>query len=55
MGRGCSTYGNKRNAYRLLVGKIALEGTRRRGWMMIRWILERYDGMDWIGLAQDSE
>jgi hypothetical protein len=51
---GCSKHGDKRNAYRSLVGKPevkgALEGTRSRGWIIIRWILESYDGMVWTGL-----
>jgi hypothetical protein len=45
--------GEKRTAYRLLVGKP--EGKRplgrpKRRWVKIlKWILERYDGMEWIG------
>jgi hypothetical protein len=40
--------GEKRNAYRLLVGKP-------EEWIILGWILERWDGGDvyWIGLAQD--
>jgi hypothetical protein len=59
MGRACSTNGEKRNAYRILVGNP--EGKRplgrpRRGWVDnikidLRDIL--WDGMDWIDLAQD--
>jgi hypothetical protein len=48
--------GEKRNAYRLLVGKP--EGKRplgrpRRRWVdniRIGWILERWEGVIWIGL-----
>jgi hypothetical protein len=40
--------GEKRNAYRILVGKP--EGTRPIGIPILKWILERYDGMGWIGL-----
>jgi hypothetical protein len=49
--------GRKRNAYWLLVGKP--EGKRtRRGWVdNIKMDLEEigWDGVDWIGLAQDRE
>jgi hypothetical protein len=43
--------GDKRNAYRIFVGKP--KGTRplgrpRRRWVD-KWILERQDGMGWIG------
>jgi hypothetical protein len=45
--------GEKRNAYRLLVGKP--EGKRplgipRRRWVD-NWILERWDGVMWTGLV----
>jgi hypothetical protein len=45
--------GEKRNAYRILVGKP--EGKRplkrpRREGILLRWILERYDGVVWTGL-----
>jgi hypothetical protein len=39
--------GEKRNAYRLLVGKP--EGKRPLG--RPRWILERWDGVMWTGLV----
>jgi hypothetical protein len=46
--------GEKRNAYRILVGKPEenrpLGRQRRRGWTILKWILEREDGMEWIGL-----
>jgi hypothetical protein len=46
--------GEKRNAYRVLVGKR--EGKRPLGlggWTILKWILEGlgWDGMDWIDLA----
>jgi hypothetical protein len=51
MGRARSTNGEKRIAYRILVGKS--EGKRPLGRPRCRWvdniekILERYDGMVW--------
>jgi hypothetical protein len=59
MGGPCSTYGEKRNAYRLLVGKP--EGKRplgrpRRTWVdNIRMDLGEvgWSDVDWTGLAQD--
>jgi hypothetical protein len=59
MGGSCRTNGEKRNAYRLLVGKP--EGKRQLGRPRLRWMdnikidlgeIGR-DGMDWIGLAHD--
>jgi hypothetical protein len=35
----------KRNAYRILVGRPDIGG-----WTILKWILERWDGMVWIGL-----
>jgi hypothetical protein len=55
MGRSCSTNGEKRKAYILLVGKS--EGKRPLGrldvggWITLRWILERQDGVMWTGLV----
>jgi hypothetical protein len=59
MGRACSTNGEKRNAYRILVGNP--EGKRPLGRSRRRWIDNiktnireiGWDGMDWIDLAQD--
>jgi hypothetical protein len=59
MGGPCSTNGEKRNAYRLLVGKP--EGRRPLGRPRRRWVDNiRMDlgevgpgDVDWIGLAQD--
>jgi hypothetical protein len=42
--------GEKRNAYRLLVGKRPL-GRPRRRWIILGWILERWDGVMWTGLV----
>jgi hypothetical protein len=60
VGRACSTNGEKRNAYRILVGKP--EGKRPLGRQRRKWVdnikmdLRQigWDGMDWIGLAQDG-
>jgi hypothetical protein len=59
MGGPCSTNGEKRNAYRLLVGKP--EGKRPLGKPRCRWVdIIRMDlgkvgwgDVDWIGLAKD--
>jgi hypothetical protein len=45
--------GEKRNAYRILVGKP--EGKRLlrpnvNGWIILKWILEEYHGVMWTGL-----
>jgi hypothetical protein len=45
--------GEERNAYRILAGKPERKrplGRPRRGWTTLKWILEKYDGMEWIGL-----
>jgi hypothetical protein len=43
--------GETRNAYRILVGKPEgkrpLGRPRRRWWTVLKWILERWDGMVW--------
>jgi hypothetical protein len=59
MGGPCSTNGEKRNAYRLLVGKP--EGKRPLGRTRRRWMVNigmdlvevGWGDVDWIGLAQD--
>jgi hypothetical protein len=59
MGGSCSTNGEKRNAYRLLVGKA--EGKRRIGRRRRKWVDNiRMDlgevgwgDVDWICLAKD--
>jgi hypothetical protein len=61
MGRTCNTNGEKRNAYRILVGKP--EGMKRLQRPRRRWVGNikidlreiRWDGMDWINLAQDRD
>jgi hypothetical protein len=59
MGGPCSTNGEKRNAYRLLVGKpegkIPLGRPRRRWVHNIRMDLGEvgWGDVDWIGLAKD--
>jgi hypothetical protein len=45
MGRACSTNGEWRNAYRILVGKPEVrnhwEVQDAGGWTILKWILER--------------
>jgi hypothetical protein len=61
MGGACSTNGEKRNAYRLLVGKP--EGRRPLGRPRCKWVDNiRMDlvevgwgDVDWIGLALDRD
>jgi hypothetical protein len=53
MGRAGSANGEKRNAYKILVGK--LERKRLLGRPKLRWVDSikmdlRRDGMEWIGL-----
>jgi hypothetical protein len=61
MDRACSTNGEKRNAYRTLVGRP--EGKRPLGKPRRRWVDNikidlreiGWDDMDWICLAQDRD
>jgi hypothetical protein len=61
MGRTCGTYGERRGAYRALVGKP--EGRRPLGRPRRRWednikidLREvGYGGADWVDLAQDRD
>jgi hypothetical protein len=59
MGGSCSTNGEKRNAYRILVGnperKRPLGRPRRRCVNNIKMDLRviGWDGVDWIDMAQD--
>ena len=61
MGWACSTYGERRGVYRVLVGKP--EGKRPFGRPRLRWYdnIKKYlqevgcGGMDWIELAQDRD
>jgi hypothetical protein len=61
VGRACSTNGEKRNAYSILVakpeGKTPLGRPRRRWTDNIKMYLRElgWDGMDWINLAQDRD
>jgi hypothetical protein len=59
MGRACSTNGEKRNAYRILLGMS--EGKRPLGRPRCRWVDNinidlretGWDGMDWFDLVQN--
>jgi hypothetical protein len=61
MGRACSRHGEKRNAYRILVGNP--EGKSPVGRLRRRWEYNVkmglgdvwWGGMDWIDLAQDRD
>jgi hypothetical protein len=59
MGGACSTYGERRNAYRLLVGKPEGKkplGRPRRRWadnIRIDLVEVGWCDVDWIGVAQD--
>jgi hypothetical protein len=59
MDRARSTNGEKRNAYRILVGKPEGKkplGRRRRRWVGSIDLREiGWDGMDWIDIAQDRD
>jgi hypothetical protein len=61
MGVACNTNGEKRNAYRILVGK--LEGNRPLGRPRRRWVDSvkmdfrdvEWDGVGWIDMAQNRD
>jgi hypothetical protein len=61
MGWACSTNGEKRNAYRILVGKP--EGKRPLGRPRRRWVNNikmdlreiGWDGADWMDMVQDRD
>jgi hypothetical protein len=61
MGGACSSDGERRDVYRVLVGKP--EGKRPQGRPRLRWgdNIKKdlkgvgWEGMDWIGLAQDRD
>ena len=61
LGRACSTYGEKRDVFRVLLGKpegkIPLGRPRRRWEDNIKMDLQEVvcGGMDWIELAQDRD
>jgi hypothetical protein len=54
MGGACSTYGERRGVYRVLVGKP--EGNRplgrpkRRWGIILNWIFEKWDVGAWTGM-----
>jgi hypothetical protein len=51
--------GAKRNAYSILwESQMERDHWEDHGvgrWTILKWILERWDGMDWIELAQDRD
>ena len=52
MGGACSAYGERRGVYRVLVVKPAGKrplGRPRRGKIILRWILRKWDVAVWIG------
>jgi hypothetical protein len=61
MSRACSTNGENRNAYRILMGKP--EGKRPLGRPRRRWVDNirmdhreiKWDGVNWIDRAQDMD
>jgi hypothetical protein len=60
MDRACSTYGERRVLYRVLVGKPEGKGSLRkprRGWDNIKMELQEVgcEGIDWIDLAEERE
>jgi hypothetical protein len=61
MGRACSTNGEKRHAYRILMGSPERKrplGRPRRRWVdNIKMDLREigWDGMDWIDLAENRD
>jgi hypothetical protein len=54
MGRACSTYGERRGVYRVLVGNLRkrhhLEELGVDGRIVLRWIFRMWDGRAWTGL-----
>jgi hypothetical protein len=60
MGRLCNTNGERRNAYRIVVGKPEEKrplGRQIRRLVDVKMYLREmgWDGMDWIGLTQDRD
>jgi hypothetical protein len=57
MGKACSTNGERRYAYRILVGKMG--GRRPLGKSRHRWVENireiGWDGVDWIDVAEDRD
>jgi hypothetical protein len=50
MDRACRKNGEKRNAYRGLVGKLTERDLDVGGMTTLKWILERCYGVVWTGL-----
>jgi hypothetical protein len=60
MGRACSTNVGKGGMHIGYWWESRKEGDHWEGqdvggWTILKWILERWDGMDWIDVAQDRD
>jgi hypothetical protein len=54
MDRARSTNGENRTAYRILMASQDRDHYKNQdtgGWTILKWILEKQDGMIWIGLV----
>jgi hypothetical protein len=54
MGGACSTHRREENSCGILM-ECQKEVGRYEGLIILRWILKKGDGMDWIHLAQDRD
>jgi phosphoglycerate dehydrogenase-like enzyme len=56
MGRACSTYSERRDAYRILVAKPRKRPRHRlEGSVILKWIFKKFSGgVDWINMSKDK-